>query len=182
MESWEFDVLAALRRAGAPYSSPRPAPPRDAGDQRDDDEPVDRLAARGYVERYPDPEDRRGSSCGGPPSKTAVDAAFEALLEAEKALLADLPAKEQKKLAALLRSSSRPSPDPESAQFARLDPESAQFASAGPQLPATPSAQICPAAYAVTRGGSAASSHSSSSCSFSAASACSSALTSASFS
>jgi DNA-binding MarR family transcriptional regulator len=66
---------------------------------------VDRLAARGYVERYPDPEDRRGVIVRlTAEGKTAVDAAFEALLEAEKALLADLPAKEQKKLAALLRS------------------------------------------------------------------------------
>ena len=62
---------------------------------------VDRLAARGYVERYPDPEDRRGVIVRlTAEGKTAVDAAFEALLEAEKSLLAELPAKEQKKLAA----------------------------------------------------------------------------------
>jgi DNA-binding MarR family transcriptional regulator len=35
--------------------------------------------------------------------KAAVDGAFTALLEAEHALLQDLPAKDQKRLAALLR-------------------------------------------------------------------------------
>jgi hypothetical protein len=35
--------------------------------------------------------------------KTAVDDAFTALIEAEKALLAELPAPEQKELAGLLR-------------------------------------------------------------------------------
>jgi DNA-binding MarR family transcriptional regulator len=65
---------------------------------------VDRLAGRGYVERSPDPADRRGVIVRlTPEGKTAVDGAFEALLEAEQLLLADLPAREQKKLAALLR-------------------------------------------------------------------------------
>ena len=40
VESWEFDVLAALRRAGAPYElSPGTPAARDPGDQRHDDQP-----------------------------------------------------------------------------------------------------------------------------------------------
>jgi DNA-binding MarR family transcriptional regulator len=106
IESWEFDVLAALRRAGAPYElSPGRLIRETLVTSGTMTNRVDRLAARGYVERYPDPEDRRGVivrlSAEG---KTAVDAAFEALLDAERSLLADLPAKEQQKLAALLRS------------------------------------------------------------------------------
>jgi DNA-binding MarR family transcriptional regulator len=106
IESWEFDVLAALRRAGAPYElSPGRLLRETLVTSGTMTNRVDRLAARGYVERYPDPEDRRGVIVRlTAEGKTAVDAAFEALLEAEKSLLADLPAKEQKKLAALLRS------------------------------------------------------------------------------
>jgi len=106
IESWEFDVLAALRRAGAPYElSPGRLLRETLVTSGTTTNRVDRLAARGYVERYPDPEDRRGVIVRlTAEGKTAVDAAFDALLEAEKSLLADLPAKEQKKLAALLRS------------------------------------------------------------------------------
>src|SRR3954452_20493559 len=61
IESWEVDVLAALRRAGAPYQ-PSPAPLLRAtlvtsGTMTNR---VDRLADRGFVERHPDPDDRRG--------------------------------------------------------------------------------------------------------------------------
>ena len=106
IESWEFDVLAALRRAGAPYElSPGRLLRETLVTSGTMTNRVDRLAARGYVERYPDPADRRGVIVRlTAEGKTAVDGAFEALLEAEKSLLADLPAKEQKKLAALLRS------------------------------------------------------------------------------
>ena len=66
---------------------------------------VDRLAARGFVERLPDPHDRRGVLVRlTPEGKAVVDGAFEALLENERALLADLPAKEHKQLVGLLRS------------------------------------------------------------------------------
>lgn len=105
IESWEFDVLAALRRAGAPYElSPGRLLRETLVTSGTMTNRVDRLAARGFVERYPDPEDRRGVIVRlTREGKTAVDAAFEALLVAEQALLADLPSREQKKLAALLR-------------------------------------------------------------------------------
>ncbi len=105
IESWEFDVLAALRRAGAPYElSPGRLLRETLVTSGTMTNRVDRLAGRGYVERYPDPADRRGVIVRlTREGRTAVDGAFEALLAAEAALLADLPVRDQKKLAALLR-------------------------------------------------------------------------------
>jgi len=105
IESWEFDVLAALRRAGAPYElSPGRLLKQTLVTSGTMTNRVDRLTARGLVERQPDPDDRRGVivrlTIEG---KATVDAAFEALVERERALLNDLPARERKQLAALLR-------------------------------------------------------------------------------
>ncbi|MDN4176060.1 MarR family transcriptional regulator, partial [Nocardioides sp. SOB77] len=56
------------------------------------------------VERYPDPDDRRGVIVRlTAEGKTAVDGAFPALLRAELGLLADLPPAERHELADLLR-------------------------------------------------------------------------------
>ncbi|MCW2792735.1 MAG: MarR family transcriptional regulator [Nocardioides sp.] len=105
IESWEFDVLAALRRAGAPYElSPGRLLRETLVTSGTMTNRVDRLAARGFVERYPDPDDRRGVIVRlTAEGKSAVDGAFEALLRAEARLLADLPAKERRQLATLLR-------------------------------------------------------------------------------
>jgi DNA-binding MarR family transcriptional regulator len=105
IEPWEFDVLAALRRAGPPYElSPGRLLRETLVTSGTMTNRVDRLAGRGYVERYPDPEDRRGVIVRlTGEGKAAVDGAFEALLSAEAALLADLPVRDQKKLASLLR-------------------------------------------------------------------------------
>jgi DNA-binding MarR family transcriptional regulator len=65
---------------------------------------VDRLEARGFVERLPDPADRRGVLVRlTPEGRKAVDGAFEALLDAERELLADLPPRELKQLVGHLR-------------------------------------------------------------------------------
>ena len=106
IESWEFDVLAALRRAGSPYElSPGKLLRQTLVTSGTMTNRVDRLTARGLVERLPDPKDRRGVlvrlTIEG---KAAVDGAFEALLAAEADLLADLPAKQRAQLAGLLRS------------------------------------------------------------------------------
>ncbi|MFA6576896.1 MAG: MarR family transcriptional regulator [Nocardioides sp.] len=105
IEPWEFDVLAALRRAGAPYElSPGRLLRETLVTSGTMTNRVDRLAARGYVERSPDPEDRRGVIVRlTAEGKTAVDGAFEALLEAERLLLTDLPNRDQTRLASLLR-------------------------------------------------------------------------------
>jgi DNA-binding MarR family transcriptional regulator len=52
---------------------------------------VDRLATRGFVERLPDPSDRRGVQVRlTPAGRTAVDGALTELVEHEKELLAEL--------------------------------------------------------------------------------------------
>lgn len=105
IESWEFDVLAALRRAGGDYElSPGRLIRETLVTSGTMTNRVDRLAARGFVERLPDPSDRRGVLVRlTAEGRAAVDGAFEALLDAERELLADLPAKEHKQLVSLLR-------------------------------------------------------------------------------
>jgi DNA-binding MarR family transcriptional regulator len=105
IEPWEFDVLAALRRAGAPYElSPGRLLHETLVTSGTMTNRVDRLAERGLVARQPDPADRRGVlvrlTADG---RTAVDAAFEELLSQERTLLAALPAADRATLAALLK-------------------------------------------------------------------------------
>ncbi len=105
IESWEFDVLAALRRAGEPYElSPGRLLRETLVTSGTMTNRVDRLTARGYVSRLPDPADRRGVLVRlTTEGRTAVDEAFTALLEAERALLADLGDGDRDSLAVLLR-------------------------------------------------------------------------------
>ena len=92
VETWEFDVLAALRRARRPYQLTPGALVRQtmvtSGTMTNR---VDRLVQRGFVERSPDPRDRRGVlvALTGAGKKT-VDGAFESLLASERDLLTDL--------------------------------------------------------------------------------------------
>lgn len=105
IETWEFDVLAALRRAGEPYElSPGRLLRETLVTSGTMTNRVDRLAARGLVERLPDPDDRRGVLVRlTPEGNETVDGAFEALLTAESALLADLSQRDRRRLAQLLR-------------------------------------------------------------------------------
>jgi DNA-binding MarR family transcriptional regulator len=105
IESWEFDVLAALRRAGTPYElSPGRLLRETLVTSGTMTNRVDRLEARGYVVRSPDPNDRRGVLVRlTPTGKSAVDDAFVALLSAEQSLLADLSPTDHGHLAGLLR-------------------------------------------------------------------------------
>lgn len=105
LESWEFDVLSALRRSGPPFQLTPGALLRatlvTSGTMTNR---IDRLAAAGFVSREPDPRDRRGvlvilSERG----KEAVDAAFTDLVEREHVLLARLGTHERQLLADLLR-------------------------------------------------------------------------------
>ncbi|GAB2874067.1 MarR family winged helix-turn-helix transcriptional regulator [Nocardioides pacificus] len=105
IELWEFDVLAALRRAGTPYElSPGRLLRETLVTSGTMTNRVDRLAARGLVERLPDPRDRRGVLVRlTAEGKTRVDAAFEALVAAERDLLAVLPVAQRRQLADSLR-------------------------------------------------------------------------------
>ena len=61
LEHWEFDVLAALRRAGSPYRlSPGQLLQETLVTSGTMTNRVDRLADRGFVTRHDHPEDRRG--------------------------------------------------------------------------------------------------------------------------
>ncbi|WP_067435566.1 MarR family winged helix-turn-helix transcriptional regulator [Nocardioides jensenii] len=114
IESWEFDVLAALRRAGGDYElSPGRLIKETLVTSGTMTNRVDRLAARGLVERLPDPNDRRGVLVRlTPEGRSTVDGAFAALLESERELLGDLSARDRKQLADTLRRLMAPFADP----------------------------------------------------------------------
>ncbi|MFL6026593.1 MAG: MarR family winged helix-turn-helix transcriptional regulator [Friedmanniella sp.] len=105
LETWEFDVLAALRRAGEPNRlSPGQLLRETMVTSGTMTNRVDRLAARGLVERDLHPEDKRGvlvrlTDAG----RVAVDAALVDLLDAERELLAGMAEEEQHELAQTLR-------------------------------------------------------------------------------
>ncbi|MFW5473879.1 MarR family winged helix-turn-helix transcriptional regulator [Knoellia sp. CPCC 206450] len=105
LDSWEFDVLSALRRAGRPYElSPGQLVAQTLVTSGTMTNRVDRLLARGFVERHPDPRDRRGVIVRlTPAGMRTVDAALDDLLTHERELLADLPSGERDALAAQLR-------------------------------------------------------------------------------
>ncbi|HEX4830728.1 MAG TPA: MarR family transcriptional regulator [Trebonia sp.] len=105
LETWEFDVLSALRRVGPPFQLTPGALLRatlvTSGTMTNR---IDRLTEAGLVHREPDPRDRRGvlvtlTDAG----QARVDAALEDLLQGERALLAGLGDRERADLAALLR-------------------------------------------------------------------------------
>ena len=110
LDGWEFDVLSALRRAGTPYElSPGQLVTETLVTSGTMTNRVDRLAARGYVERHPDPTDRRGVIVRLTPQGMAVvDAALSDLLAHEHQLLAELADAERDELSGLLRRLLRP--------------------------------------------------------------------------
>ncbi|WP_395242495.1 MarR family winged helix-turn-helix transcriptional regulator [Agromyces sp. MMS24-K17] len=105
LESWEFDVLSALRRAGTPYRlSPKALLQQTLVSSGTMTNRIDRLVARELVSRQGDPSDGRGILVEmTPPGLARVDAAITRLVDAEALLLQGLPAAEQKRLAGLLR-------------------------------------------------------------------------------
>ena len=110
IEPWEFDVLAALRRAGKPYRlSPGQLLRETMVTSGTMTNRIDRLGERALVERSPDPRDRRGVLVGlTAAGKKAVDGAFESLLASERELLAELSTAERRELAGLLKRLMRP--------------------------------------------------------------------------
>jgi len=106
LDTWEFDVLAALRRAGAPYAlSPGRLGTQTLVTSGTMTNRIDRLEARGLVQREPDPDDRRGVRVVlTPAGRSQVDAALQDLVAREHTLLSALDSREQDALATLLRS------------------------------------------------------------------------------
>ncbi len=105
LESWEFDVLAALRRAGAPYQlSPGNLIQETLVSSGAMTHRLRRLQERKLVTRSSDPKDGRGVLVRLTESgKEAVDLAFSRLVEAENSLLSALSINEQETVAAALR-------------------------------------------------------------------------------
>lgn len=105
LETWEFDVLAALRRAGAPNQlSPGQLLRETLVTSGTMTNRVDRLTTRGLVERDLHPEDKRGVLVRlTDPGRVAVDAALADLLVAERQLLAGVAEEDQHQLAQTLR-------------------------------------------------------------------------------
>jgi len=105
LETWEFDVLSALRRAGSPYQlSPGQLLTQTLVTSGTMTNRIDRLAAKGLVVRGPDPNDRRGVLVRLTDSgRELADAALTGLLKNERELLAALPEERLAELADLLR-------------------------------------------------------------------------------
>ena len=105
LEPWEFDVLAALRRAGAPYQlSPKALLQQTLVSSGTMTNRIDRLVERLLVERRTDPHDGRGvlvvmTAFG----REQVDAAITVLVADEAEMLAGLSRADQERLSALLR-------------------------------------------------------------------------------
>ena len=104
LENWGFDVLAALRRAGAPYQlSPGQLMQETMVTSGTMTNRLDRLEELQLITRASDPNDGRGSLVKLTKSGIrAVDAAMEDLLKNERRLLKDLSGKDREQLAALL--------------------------------------------------------------------------------
>ncbi|MCI2238428.1 MarR family transcriptional regulator [Paenibacillus sp. TRM 82003] len=105
LETWEFDVLAALRRAGAPHElSPGQLVVQTLVTSGTMTNRVDRLAGRGLVQRRPAPDDGRSVRVRLTAEGAAVvDAALADLVRAEHRMLAVLDERERRSLATLLR-------------------------------------------------------------------------------
>ena len=104
LETWGFDVLAALRRAGAPHQlSPGQLMQETMVTSGTMTNRLDRLEELQLITREQDPDDGRGSLVTLTKSGVrAVDAALEGLLENERELLGTLTAKDCELLADLL--------------------------------------------------------------------------------
>jgi DNA-binding MarR family transcriptional regulator len=105
LETWEFDVLSALRRQGKPYQlSPGALLRATLVTSGTMTNRIDRLESAGLVSRRPDSRDKRSVLVElTPAGMRTVDAAFADLLGREQALLTGLTATQQQQLAGLLR-------------------------------------------------------------------------------
>ena len=100
-----FDLLAALRRAGAPYElNPTALMETTMLSSGGITKRLDRLVEEGVVERRPDPTDRRGTLVRlTRKGKAVIDKAVAAHLQNEELLLRSLASPERRALDDLLR-------------------------------------------------------------------------------
>jgi len=102
---WEYDVLSALRRQGAPFQMPATALARasllTSGAMTNR---IDRLEARGLVARAAEPSDRRGVNVRlTERGRQLIDQAIEARLTAADSQLGALSGTERRTASAVLR-------------------------------------------------------------------------------
>ena len=100
----EFDVLSALRRAGAPYErAPGELAKHTMVTTSAITKRIDRLETAGYVRRWQSSDDGRGRVVGLTEAGVAlIDRAFEHHLRNEKRLLAELAPEEARTLEGIL--------------------------------------------------------------------------------
>lgn len=105
LESWEFDVLSALRRAGAPYElTPTQLVRQTLVTSGTMTNRISRLVERGLVERAASAADHRSVLVRlAPEGREVVDGAMADLVADERRLLQGLPPARQAELAALLK-------------------------------------------------------------------------------
>jgi DNA-binding MarR family transcriptional regulator len=101
-----FDLLAALRRAGAPYElNPTQLMPATLLSSSGMTKRLDRMEAAELIERRPDPHDRRGTRVRlTRRGKRVIDRAVETHVANEERLLGALTAAERRTLDRLLKS------------------------------------------------------------------------------
>lgn len=104
LDTWGFDVLAALRRAGEPYQlSPGQLIQETMVTSGTMTNRLDRLEESGLITRKPDPRDGRGSQVSLTKSgMKAVDSAMEDLLDQETVFLESISPSDRTTLASLL--------------------------------------------------------------------------------
>ncbi len=103
LAAWEFDVLAALRRAGTELTATQLVTAAMIGSAAMTTR-LDKLTDRGLVVRRPNPDDGRGILVGiTTDGENRVDAAMTELVRAEAAALSGVSRPDQAKLAVMLR-------------------------------------------------------------------------------
>jgi DNA-binding MarR family transcriptional regulator len=105
LELWEYDVLAALRRQGAPFLLPATGLARETGlSSGAMTNRIDRLESRKLVKRSPDKADRRGVNVAlTQRGRKLIELAIQHRLDAADEGLDALSARQRRTLADLLR-------------------------------------------------------------------------------
>ena len=105
LELFEYDVLSALRRQGRPFALPATGLAAETGlSSGAMTNRIDKLEARGLVQRRSDKSDRRAVIVSlTPAGRLAIDDAIQARLDAADDSLQGISPKERSTLAALLR-------------------------------------------------------------------------------
>jgi len=105
LETWEWDVLSAQRRAGSPFQlSPKQLLQQTLVSSGTMTNRIDRLVGRRLVRREADPDDGRSVLVTlTDDGRLRVDAAITRLVDAEATLLSALGRGDRERIAALLR-------------------------------------------------------------------------------